>query len=247
MRSDRLRDKSRTRTASFLALVIALVVAVVAPIGMNQASAQTDVVIQTRVQVLHASPSLGKVEVFFNGDETLDEFNYGDQSDWIDISPGSTQVTITADRAGFNYVVFDAVYPVPAGNDYTLVISDALILASAIDRSPVLDGAARVQVVQASVDLPAVNVVASGSDVSFATQLTYPRSSEYQSIPAGTYDIEVSLADTGDVVLTQTGMVLEGNMVYQLVIMGSVGDENHPLEVRSISDTTKSEDATPTP
>ena len=60
-------------------------------------------------------------------------------------------------------------------------------------------------------------------------------------------DIEVSLADTGDVVLTQTGMVLEGNMVYQLVIMGSVGDENHPLEVRSISDTTKSEDATPTP
>jgi hypothetical protein len=247
MRSDRLGDKSFARTISFLTMAIAMVVALVAPIGMSQASAQSDVVIQTRVQVLHASPSLGKVEVFFNDKESLDEFSYGDQSDWIDIDPGSVRVTITADRAGFNYAVFDAVYPVPAGNDYTLIISDALILASAIDTSPTLDGLARVQVVQASVDLPAVNVVATGSDVDFATQLTYPRSSEYQAVPAGTYDFEVTLADTGDVVVTQPGVVLEGNMVYQLVIMGSVGNEDHPLEVRTISDATKSESATPTP
>jgi hypothetical protein len=160
MRSERPSDKTHTRSVSFLAMVIALVAALVAPIGMSQTSAQTDVVIQTRVQVLHASPSLGKVEVFFNDNEELDEFNYGDQSDWIDIDPGSVRVTITADRAGFNYAVYDAVYPAPAGNDYTLIISDALILASAVDRSPSLDGLARVQVVQASVDLPAVNVVA---------------------------------------------------------------------------------------
>src|SRR4051812_41389231 len=165
MRSDSLGDKSFARTISFLTMAIAMVVALVAPIGMSQASAQSDVVIQTRVQILHASPSLGKVEVHINDKEVLDEFSYGDQSDWIDLDPGSVRVTITADRAGFNYAVFDAVYPVPAGNDYTLVISDALILASAIDRSPALDGLARVQVVQASVDLPAVNVVASGSDV----------------------------------------------------------------------------------
>jgi hypothetical protein len=36
--------------------------------------------------------------------------------------PGTTEIWITADRAGINDYVFDAVYPVPAGNDYYLII-----------------------------------------------------------------------------------------------------------------------------
>ena len=129
---------------------------------------------------------------------SLDEFEYGDQSDWIDFEPGGARVTITADRAGFNYAVFDAVYPAPAGNDYYLVITDALVLGGVFDRSPIPDGGARVRIVQGSVALPAVNVDATGQNVSFATQLTYARSSEYEVVPAGTYDLEVTLADTGE-------------------------------------------------
>ena len=59
--------------------------------------------IQTRVQILHASADLGKVEVAINYDTVLDEFTYGKTSDWINIEPGSNRVTITEDRAGFNY------------------------------------------------------------------------------------------------------------------------------------------------
>ena len=108
------------------------------------------------------SPDLDKVEVHINYDEVVDEFTYGQQSDWIDFTPGAARVTITADRAGFNYAIFDAVYPAPAGNDYYLVITSALVLAGTFDRSPVPDGSARVVVVQGSVALPAVNVTASG-------------------------------------------------------------------------------------
>ena len=55
---------------------------------------------------------------------------------------------------------------------------------------------------------------------------------------AGTYDLEVTLAATGDVVLTAPGTVLEGDMVYELVIMGRPGDDDHPLEIRPLADTT---------
>ena len=34
-------------------------------------------------------------------------------------------------------------------------------------------------------------------------------------------------------------MVLEGNTTYELVLMGQPGDENHPLELRPLADTTR--------
>ena len=36
------------------------------PVGVQPAAAQDDLAIQTRVQVLHADPALGQVEVYIN-------------------------------------------------------------------------------------------------------------------------------------------------------------------------------------
>ena len=246
MKSSVRRSGIRKLSVTALLVIGSMVLGLAAPIGLQPTSAQDSSSIQTRVQILHASADLGKVEVAINYDTVLDEFTYGKTSDWIDIQPGSNRVTITEDRAGFNYAVFDTMYPVPAGNDYYLVISDALVLTSVVDRSPVRDGAARVRVVQASVDLPSVNVKASGQDVSFATKLEYARPSEYTTVPAGTYDVEVTLADSGDSVLTMPGIALEGNKVYELVIMGKPNNEDHPLQITTLEDTT-TEAGTATP
>lgn len=239
---------SGTRRAALGVFLAAMMVAtLLAPVAQQSAAAQDDLAIQTRVLIMHASPSLGKVEVHINYDEIVDEFTYGQMSDWTEFTPGAPRVTITADRAGFNYAIFDAVYPAPAGNDYYLVISEALVLAGAFDRSPVPDGGARVTVVQGSVALPPVNVTATGEDAAWATELGYGRTSEAAVVPAGTYDLEVTLADSGDVAISTPGLVLEGNSSYVLVIMGQPNDTDHPLEVRALVDTTEERTATPTP
>ena len=238
---------SGTRRAALGVFLVAIMVAtLLAPVAQQSAAAQDDLSIQTRVLIMHASPSLGKVEVHINYDEIVDEFTYGQMSDWTDFTPGAPRVTITADRAGFNYAIFDAVSPAPAGNDYYLVISEALVLAGAFDRSPVPDGGARVTVVQGSVALPPVNVTATGEDAAWATELGYGRTSEAAVVPAGTYDLEVTLADSGDVAISTPGLVLEGNSSYVLVIMGQPNDTDHPLEVRALVDTTEERTATPT-
>ena len=230
-----------------MALVATMVVTLLfAPVGAEPAAAQDASSLQTRVQILHADPNSDEFEVFIDGEEVLDEFGYGELSDWIDFTPGAVYVTITEDRAGFNYIVFDAVYPAPAGHDYSMVITEALVYADAFDTSPIPDGGARVRIVQGAVALPPVNVAADGTDVAFATALAYPRTSDYAVVPAGTYDFEVTLADTGEVALTAPGMVLEGNTTYDLVIMGQPGDENHPLELRPISAAAMAQ-ATPVP
>ena len=226
-------------------LAVAMVATFVAPIAVVPVAAQETPTIQTRVKVLHADPTLGQVEVHINYEEVLDEFEYGMQSDWIDFTPGAARVTITADRAGFNYAVFDAVYPAPAGNDYYLLITDVLVLSNVFDTNPIPDRGARVRIVQASSGLPAVNVTANGEDEALARQLAYSWTSVPTIMPAGTYDIEVTLADTGEAALSVPGMALEGNMTYDLVIMGRPGDANHPLELRALADTT-GERATPT-
>ena len=234
------------RVGMAVLLVATMVVSVLGTVGVQPAAAQDDLAIQTRVQVLHADPGLDQVEVRINNDEVLDEFTYGQLSDWIDFQPGGARVTITADRAGFNYAVFDAVYPAPAGNDYYLIVTDPLVLGGVFDTNPIPDRGARVRIVHGSVALPAVTVTAKGETNALARQLPYAATSVYTVVPAGTYDIEVTLADSGEVALTAPGLVLEGNTTYDLVLMGQPGDEDHPLELRPLSDTTR-ERGTPTP
>jgi hypothetical protein len=228
----------RSRVHGYAALAVMIIATMVAGMGMSVASAQDAPAIQTRVQFLHAGPNVGKVEVRINGDEKVDEFTYGETSDWIDLDPGSVEVQLDADRAGFNYNIFYTVYPVVAGNDYYVIITDEIVLGSVVDRSPVPDGAARVRVVQGSIDIPAVNVVATGTDVTFASELSYPRSSDYMTVAPGTYDIEVTLADSGQPMVSLPGVVLEGNMVYQLVVMGDPSDTDTPPVITTHSDTT---------
>ena len=81
-----------------------------------------------------------------------------------------------------------------------------------------------------------------GEDAAWATQLGYGRTSEAAIVPAGTYDLEVTLADGGDVAISAPGTVLEGNSTYVLVIMGQPNDTDHPLEIRALSDTTEERD-----
>jgi hypothetical protein len=138
------------RVGMVVLLAATMVASVSGPVAVQPAAAQDDLSIQTRVQVLHADPGLDKVEVHINNDEVLDEFTYGQLSDWIDFQPGGARVTITADRAGFNYAVFDAVYPAPAGNDYYLIVTDPLVIGGVFDTNPIPDRGARVRIVGCS-------------------------------------------------------------------------------------------------
>jgi hypothetical protein len=182
----------------------------------------------TRVQVLHAAPGLGQVEVLFNGDELLDEFDYGQTSDWLDIAPGTLRVTIRLDRFGFNYAVFDAVYPVPVDNDYHLIISSPLLIPTAVDRAPLAADTSRVRVVQASVGTPPVDVAIAGGDV-LLEELGYGQLSDPAEVPSGTYDLELRLHDSGEVVLEVPGATVEPGMTYTAVLYGTPGSGETPL------------------
>jgi hypothetical protein len=225
---------------------VPLVAMLVGPAGGVLAAAQDDLDKPTRVVVLHADWSLGPIDVYINYDEVLSQFTYGQASDWIGFEPGSGRVTITTDRSGFNsnYVAFDTVHPVPAGNDYSLIVSTPLVLGGVFDTSPVPDGGARVRIVQGAVSLWPVNVTANNKTIAFTEDLGYSSASDDTVAPAGTYDFDVTQAGIAEILLTAPGVVLEANTTYELDIMGQPGDANIPLEFRPLADTRRQQ---PTP
>lgn len=222
-----------------------LLLAIAAPLGITSASAQ-DAQILTRVQFLHAGTDLGDVEVHLDGESTLDNFSYGDQSEWIEVDPGSVQMTMTADRRGFNYMLFNAVYPVPAGNDYFVVITDEVVITGVFDTSPVLGDGSHVQFTQASVDTPRVNVTVSGESAALATNLGFARTSDPAPLPPGTFDIDVTLADSGEEALSVPGVEIDASKSYVFVLMGDPGDDDKPLTMVILeTDLAASDEATP--
>jgi hypothetical protein len=248
MRNTRRTGGARGRGGGAVALIALAVAMVLGLTGWRPAAAQDDGAVQPRVVVLHADWSLGPVDVYLNNDEVLSEFAYGQVSDWIAFEPGNVRITITSNQGALNsnYIAFDAVYPAPAGNDYSLIVTTPIVLAGVFDTSPIPDDGARVRVVHGAVSLQAVDVSANDGNVALAQQLRYSSVSDYTVVPAGTYDFEVTLSRNDESVLAAPGMVLEANTTYELVLMGEPGDANHPLELRPLADTTQ-ESPTATP
>jgi hypothetical protein len=249
MQRERRHARMRERVRIGVLLLLTMVAMLVGPGTGVAAAAQDAPTSQTRVTVLHGDWSQGPVDVYLNNDLVLPNFAYGEQSDWIDFAPGSVRVTVTTDRGGlntYNYVTFDAVYPAPAGNDYSLIITTPLLLGGVFDTSPVAEGGARVRIVQGAVSLRPVNVTANAASTTFAQDLRYSSASDYTVVPAGTYDIAVTLTHNGETVLRVPELVLEANMTYELVLMGQPGDAGHPLELRALSDPTR-DDTAPAP
>ena len=225
------RGAISSRIGAALAL---LLLATVMPVA-DSAIAQDADPFATRVQFLHAATDAKELEVHINNDEVLDEFGYGDVSDWIEVDPGTVRLTITADRAGFNYILFDGGYPVPAGNDYFVVITEASIVAGVFDQSAAPADTGRVQVTHASIASPALNIVVSGTDQTFT--VSYSQTSEALDLPVGAYDLDFQLAETGESVGSLTGFTVAAGSSYQLVAIGDPTSSDQPFEVKVLETT----------
>jgi hypothetical protein len=203
--------------------------------GRLPAAANAQAMFPGKFRVLHGAPDLGKVEVYFNGDKKLDEFQYGQVSDWLDIDPGLVRIEIRRDRLLINDTVFDVSLPVIADEHYDFIISDPIVLPAPVDRRPLPANTARARAIHASIDTPVIDVAMKGGDVVIPA-LQYGQISEPLEVPPGAYDFEIRVHETGDVLTDVTQVPLEAGSVSDLVIYGKPGDANAPLNMAVLSD-----------
>jgi hypothetical protein len=191
------------------------------------------------VRVVHASPNAPAVDVYVDGNAVLEGVAFGAVSDYLELSAGSHAVEITA-AGDSETVVFDDDVTVEADTDYTVVaageIGDAadepfapLVLTD--DNSDPGGDTARVRLVHASPDAPAVDVtLASNGDVLY-DGVPYGESG-YVEVPAGDYTIEVrgdTETNDGDVAAT-FDLSLAGGEVYTGFAVGYLSPDDEPAD-----------------
>lgn len=188
-----------------------------------------------KLRVLHGAPDLGKIEVLFNGDKKLDEYQYGQVSDWIDVDPGLVRIDVRRDRLLINDTVYDVVLPVIADEHYEFIISDPVVIPAPVDRNPLPANTARARAIHASIDTPMVDIAIKGGNVVIPA-LQFGQISEPLEVPPGMYDLEIRVHETGDVLTDVSQVPLQAGAVSDLVLYGRPSDANAPLSMAVLSD-----------
>jgi len=185
---------------------------------------------RTQLRVIHASPDAPKVNVLLNGEAVLTEVNYKEGSGFTNPARGTYDVSVDAITPSGDVTVID----VPgveflATTQYSILaigkVADSTLapLVIANLRLPVPSGQARAQVVHAAPDAPAVSVyvTAPGADLTTATALgTFSFGDELGpvDVPAGSYQIRVTLADNPGAVVYDAGTVALANGANLLLV-----------------------------
>ncbi|MFN0164913.1 MAG: DUF4397 domain-containing protein [Bryobacteraceae bacterium] len=92
---------------------------------------------------------------------------------------------------------------------------------------------ARIRVMHASPDAPAVDVLVDGSKV--LASLPFREFSEYLSLPAKSYDVRVNVAGTSTTVL-QANPTLAAGRDYTVIAVGRVSGGDNPLSILLLED-----------
>ncbi len=190
--------------------------------GMTTTTAETTTESETaNVRVAHFSPDAPNVDVYVDGSQALGDVPFGAVSSYLELSTGSRTVEITAagDR---ETVAFDSDVELGA-RDYTIAAVGELAdedtefrpLVLEDDNSDPGEDTARVRLVHASPDAPAVDVTLAANGDALYDGVGFGEAG-YVEVPAGTYTLQVrgdTETNDGDVV-AEFDVELAGNTVY---------------------------------
>ena len=188
------------------------------------------------LSVLHGVPGL-TVDVWVNGERTLDDFEPGDLAGPLDLPAGTYTVAITAsDAADDSSPVIPAVdLPLEAGTSYTAVAhldasGDPTATLFTNDTSTTAAGQGRLTV-RHTAAAPAVDILAGGTPV--ISGLENP-DEEILNLPAGTVPAAVAAAGTTEPVIGPADVTVAEGVNTIVYAWGSLDADNLELAVQTI-------------
>lgn len=186
---------------------------------------------EARLRVFHASPDAPNVDVFVDGGAVLGDVPYKAASEFLPVSPGTRLITVKA--AGTNTAVINAELPLNADTDYFVIAAGKLVsiapIVATADRSSPEAGSARIRVLHSAASAPEVDVYATAPGANLATaepilkNVPFKVLSAYLTVPAGNYDVRVTLANTKTVAIQALNLSLADGLVATVAALDSVG------------------------
>lgn len=225
---------------------VGLAVGLIAAFGLaGPASAATSDPAQ--LSVLHGIPDT-PVDVYVNGELTLDDFQPGDLAGPLELPAGDYEVALTApDAADASAPVLGpATLTLQSGMNYTAVAhlteaGEPGLNLFTNDTSPTAAGEGRLTVRHVAA-APAVDVLA--GDAPVIEGLTNPNESSLD-LPAGTISASVALAGTPDPVLGPTDVAVQDGVLTIVYAWGSAEAGNLAIAAQTIEGLHSNPDGVP--
>ena len=206
----------------------------------------------TYLRVIHASPDAPAVDVLVENETVLSNVEFGDVSDYLSLQAGTYNVTITAagDREA---VVFDDAVTLEPRTPTTIAASGEITEDAPTTFEPVIfndnavtpdNNSSAISVMHLSPDAPTVDVTAGDGSVVLADNVSYQNASDYVTVPAGNYTVEIRAATaTNDgPVVTTVDVSLAGGTAYSALAVGYLSPDeaaaDTPFQVLATPDAT---------
>jgi hypothetical protein len=158
-----------------------------------------------QLRIVHAVPDAQAVDVQVDGETVLENATFGTASDYLSVDTGDRQLTIT-DANDSEQVYYNETLPLQPGT-YTIAAAGEASEDGAEPFTPVIlldeavepaDDEALVRLAHLAPDAPAVDVTVAESGETLFENATFANSTDYQSVPAGDYALEVRAADAAN-------------------------------------------------
>jgi Domain of unknown function (DUF4397) len=195
------------------------------------AGAQAD---PARVRVAHFSPDAPAVDIYVNDERVLSDVPYKTVSDYLELPAGSYDLAVRpAGAAATSDPVVEATAEVEAGQAYTVAavgaLADIALEVFTDDLSAPGAGKAKVRVIHAAPEVPAVDVAVEGGPTLFEG-VEFPSATDYAEVDAGTYPIQVKAAGTDDVLL-EASLEVKAGTIYSVAAVGGAGKDVELLPI----------------
>lgn len=176
------------------------------------------------VMAVHASPDAPAVDLLVDNVIAGSGLAFPNNTGYLNVAAGSRTIKVNA--SGTSITVIDANVSVTGGMTYSVFAVDSLAVISAVvladDLTAPAAGKAHVRFVHLSPNAPAVDIAVQGGGVVFPNK-AFKEYTAFTPLDAGTYDLEVRLANTTDVVLPLSGITLQAGKIYTVFARGFVG------------------------
>ena len=177
-----------------------------------------------RLRIVHAAVGAPSVDVQLDKKPVVHNLGFGSASEYLSITPGDHSATVfPAGMSGPGQEVLTGeLEDVKADQDYTLAVlgrSPDVHAKVLYDTTAIPTGnQAKVRVLHASPDAPAVDIAVSG--VVLFNSIRFREATDFVEAPAGTVDLEVRPAGSTKSVLQVPAYTLTAGSIYTFVALG---------------------------
>lgn len=196
----------------------------VGPLASSPTPAESTDQSTTYLRVAHASADAPPVDVYLDNDSVVTNASFGDVTDYLTLEAGTYNLTVTeaGDREA---VVFEDNVTLAPRTPTTVAASGGVtegvepaFAPRAFTDDPFAPGAndSAVRVVHLSADAPEVDVTTANGTVVLAENVSFGNASDYVTVPAGDYELEIREASAGNngTIVETVNVSLDGGVAY---------------------------------